>query len=202
MAVEVALFAALGGSDCCNGRASSPTHRPAVSVLALAITCVAGVVLRGLAGLSRRRLALAAAIGVGLVSIGAALVVVGLPARLLAPAHWSELVDELGSGLGGIEGVDLPYAGGDDWIRLTLLLGAPGAARSRRARSSFWPARRREPMRVAGLALLITLFAVPATLDDPPGSELLWGLPLLIVAPPGSGSPGCVDAGRWSRSRS
>ena len=181
VAVEVALFAALGGYGLLQWSRLVSDPPAGRLWLALAITCVAGVVLRGLAGLSRRRLALAAAIGVGLVSIGAALVVVGLPARLLAPAHWSELVDELGSGLGGIEGVDLPYAGGDDWIRLTLLLGVP-ALLGLASAASFWPARRREPMRVAGLALLITLFAVPATLDDPPGSELLWGLPLLIGA--------------------
>ena len=54
------------------------------------------------------------------------MVVVGLPARLLAPGHWPELLESLGGGLAGIEDAELPYDGRDVWLRLTLLLLAAG----------------------------------------------------------------------------
>ena len=66
----------------------------------------------------------------------------GLPARLLAPNDWGELFDGLDRGLAGVESVEWPYDGPDEWIRLTIMLGAPfllGIA----AAVAFWPARRR-----------------------------------------------------------
>ena len=45
--------------------------------------------------------------------------------RLLGPRGWDELGDGLDRGLEGIQTVDWPYAGPDEWIRLTILLGAP-----------------------------------------------------------------------------
>ena len=65
----------------------------------------------------------------------------GLPGRLLLPAHWSEFTDGLDRGLAGVQGVDWPYDGPDEWIRRTILLGAP-ALLTIAATLTFWPARR------------------------------------------------------------
>ena len=62
---------------------------------------------------------------VALATLGLGLMAAGLPARLLAPTGWSELFDGLDRGLAGVESVEWPYDGPDEWIRLTILLGAP-----------------------------------------------------------------------------
>ena len=49
---------------------------------------------------------------IALVTLVLGLVAAGLPARLLLPAHWSELTDGLDRGLAGVEGVVWPYGGG------------------------------------------------------------------------------------------
>ena len=73
-----------------------------------------------------------AALAIAVLATAAATVVVGLPARLLSPSNWPELIDNLGLGLAGIEDTDMPYDGGDVWLRLTLLLGRAAVARPRR----------------------------------------------------------------------
>jgi transglutaminase-like putative cysteine protease len=126
---------------------------------------------------SRARLAAAL---VGLLALGAAATATGLPARLLLLPNWPELIDGISRGLAGIEDNELPYAGADEWLRLTLLLFAPVLV-CLAAVVGFWPARRRGPLRVLALAALVTLYGVAVTLDSP-GAELLWGVALTVLA--------------------
>ena len=44
----------------------------------------------------------AAAVTIGLIGIALALGAIGLPLRLLGPAHWDELADGLDRGLAGV----------------------------------------------------------------------------------------------------
>lgn len=179
-ATELALFAALGAFGLAQWSrllANPPLGR---LFAALAVVCAGAALMRLLAGrdLAGPVKSIAAAV-LATAATGAALVVVGLEARLLAPANWAELIDEVSRGLAGIEDATLPYAGADDSIRLTLLLGVPallGAA----AALAFWPARRRGISRALALVPLIALYGFAATLDTPRG-ELVLGVVLLLL---------------------
>ena len=122
----------------------------------------------------------AAALVVGVAGIALALVAAGLPLRLLAPAHWGELSDGLDRGLAGIQSVDWPYDGRDEWVRRSILLGAPfliGLA----ALVAFFPARRgATPRHAVGLVLLLVVYGTAVTEHDP-GEPLLRGLALLAL---------------------
>ena len=122
--------------------------------------------------------AIAALIGVVMVALG--LMAAGLPGRLLLPAHWAELFDGLDRGLAGVEGVEWPYRGPEEWIRLSVLLGAP-ALLTIAALFTFWPARRAASvLRVAGLITLLLLYGT-AVAEHDPGQPLLRGLVLLVL---------------------
>jgi transglutaminase-like putative cysteine protease len=116
----------------------------------------------------------------GLVTVAVGLVVAGLPARLLLPGNRSELADNLDRGLGGIRTVDWPYAGEEEWLRLAVLLGAPlllGVA----VTLAFWPARRAGGvLRGVALALLLLLYAVAVT-ENQPSAPMLRGVVLLLL---------------------
>ncbi len=178
--VEAALFAALGGFALAHwsGLVIDPPAERLVA--ALAIVTAAAVALGLLAGRGDGRSMRIAAIAIGAGATVAALVVVGLPLRLLWVGNWGELVDSIGNGLIGIEESELPYPGDDVWTRLTLLLGGPFAL-GLAATLAFMPSRRRRLMRTVALALLVGLYAVAVTLDAP-GSEMLLGIVLLVLA--------------------
>ncbi len=178
--VELALFTALAGFALIQW-ARLVVDPPGLRLLAALAIVVAGA---GVIGLATRRWPerfgrlFAVAVGVG--ATLAAMVVVGLPARLLAPTNWSELADNLSTGLAGMQQNDLPYNHADVWTRLAFLLGGPlgiGLA----ATVGFWPGRRRSAARVAALAIVVGLYGVAVTLDAP-DSELLLGIVLLLVA--------------------
>ena len=124
------------------------------------------------------RAALAAA--VGLVTVAAGLVIAGLPARYLLPGNRHELADNLDRGLGGIRTVDWPYAGDEEWLRLSLLLAVPlvlGVA----ATLAFWPARRGHAgLRALALVLLLLLYGIAVT-ETQASVPLLRGLVLLAL---------------------
>jgi protein-glutamine gamma-glutamyltransferase len=116
----------------------------------------------------------------GLATIVLGLVAAGLPVRLLGPGNWPELFDGLDRGLAGMQTVEWPYGGPDEWVRLSILLGPPcllGIA----ATLAFFPARRAAPgLRMAGLVMLLLLYGMPVTEHDP-GEPLLRGLVLLAL---------------------
>jgi transglutaminase-like putative cysteine protease len=122
--------------------------------------------------------ALAALVGVGMLALG--LMAAGLPGRLLLPAHWAEFADGLDRGLAGVEGVEWPYGGPEEWIRLSVLLGAP-ALLTIAALLTFWPARRGTAiLRAGGLITLLLLYGT-AVAEHEPGAPALRGLVLLIL---------------------
>ncbi len=175
---ELALFAALGGLGIAQW--ARLLGDPPVDRLlgALAIACATGAALLWL-GRRERRGRSVIAWAVAAIGGGCAVVAVGLPVRMLAPAQWAELGENLRSGLAGIQSASLPYEGADEWLRLTLLLGVPALLGPASA-LAFWPSSRRDPLRVAALVPLVAIFAIAVTLDDP-GAELLWGVALLAL---------------------
>ena len=122
----------------------------------------------------------AAALLIGLGTILLGLGAAGLPLRLLGPGNWGELADGLDRGLAGLQTVEWPYEGPEEWIRLTILLGAPlllGLA----ALLAFFPARRgRALLNGLGLVLLLVAYGTAVTEHDP-GEPLLRGLALLLL---------------------
>ena len=163
------------------------TGPPIARVIGLGATAVATgatiAVLRARWGTGARLATLAAAL------VGA-LLVAGVPARLLAPGRWGTLGGRLHGGLGAIGSTLWPYSGHDPWTRIDLMLVlaiAPIGA----AAVAFWPARRRGPLAgasarvrpVVALALLLTVYVL-GLLDSDGGSVTVEGLVLLglIVA--------------------
>jgi transglutaminase-like putative cysteine protease len=118
-----------------------------------------------------------AAAAISAAAIAIALVVIGIPARMLAPGGWDQLRDRLGQSLDGVGGVSVPYDGTDRWTRLTILGAAPLAV-GLAAAATFWPARRRFIGRAIGLVLLLVLY-VTTVAWRPPEGELGQGVILL-----------------------
>ena len=120
-----------------------------------------------------------AALG-ALAATAAGLVAIGVPLRLLGPEAWDQLGHEIGRGFAGLDGnVEYPYGGKNDWSRLVLLAGLP-LALGLAAVLAFWPsAKVAGGSRTLGLATLIGVYAVGATVAAA-GQPLLLGLVLLI----------------------
>lgn len=118
----------------------------------------------------------------GVVATMLALAAVGISPRLLWPAGWGELGASLDHGLAGLAGsVGYPYAGDNEWSRLTILAVAP-LALGLAATLAFWPATEaaRRPLRLAGLAVAIAVYAGAVVTNPPPGA-LPRGLLLLAL---------------------
>lgn len=110
------------------------------------------------------------------------MVIVGLPARLLLPAGWSELGTGIDLGLSGIgEGLDYPYGGPNEWSRLLALIAAPmivGLA----ALLTFLPLRRDAGSpRLAGLAVLLIAYGMATTIYGPDLVVLRGAILLLAI---------------------
>ena len=129
-------------------------------LLPVAIALAAGVVMgrvQGFAGYRRHF----PSIVLGLGAVTVSLVAVGVPGRLLLPGGWGELVAGFTQGLEALPDVRLPYAGVDDWPRLTVLTGGALLV-ALAAAAAFWPARRgATPGHAIGLLALTALFVVP-----------------------------------------
>ncbi|HEX8065451.1 MAG TPA: transglutaminaseTgpA domain-containing protein [Thermoleophilaceae bacterium] len=182
LAARLAAFAALAGFGAAHwmGFVAHPPGWRAAAVVAIATGCGAA-----LAASARPTAPRAVAVAVRAAMVAAALaaaaVAIGLQARLLLPASIGELRDGLDAGLAGTSTTSWPYSGGDSWVRLALLLGVP-AATVPAAALAFWPARRAAaPLRLTSLALLVALFAVPATEHDV-SAPLARGALLLALA--------------------
>jgi transglutaminase-like putative cysteine protease len=193
--VRLAAFAALAlfGAAHWAALVVAPSFGRTLLVVLVALAGGAVLVVLGAAPTSRaltralggrRRSARAVVVGLALLTgvatlclgLGAA----GLPLRLLGPENWPEFADGLDRGLGGVQGVDWPYEGQDEWIRLTILLGAPFLL-AIAATLAFFPARRGAPvLRSAGLVVLLVLYGTAVTEHDP-GAPLLRGLALLVL---------------------
>jgi protein-glutamine gamma-glutamyltransferase len=179
--IRLATFAALAAFGAAHW-ALLVENAPGGRTLLVVLVAVAGAATLGLldrVALPRPAVHALAAL-VALVTLALGLMTAGLPARLLAPGGWTELFDGLDRGLAGVESVEWPYEGPDEWIRLAILLGAPlmlGIA----AAVAFWPARAAAPaLRFVGLVVLLLLYGTAVTEHDP-GRPLLRGLGLLLL---------------------
>jgi transglutaminase-like putative cysteine protease len=176
---------------------------PPVVAVAAALAAIAAaaalLALVGRLGIGRWRAgALAAATLAAATAV--ALVAVGVPASTLVPGGWDELGAGVDRGLAGLGGdVEFPYAGGEPWSRLTLLAGLV-LALSVAAALSFWPGRgARSRPSIAGLAILVAIYAAGAAIGSGPES-LLAGLALLLLVAawlwlPGLGPRAALVAG-------
>jgi transglutaminase-like putative cysteine protease len=177
--IELICFAALGIVASLQWASLVADPPAARIVLAVALATTAGAALAAIGRLPRPRAtrwALAAAAGVCALCL--ALVIVGLPARLLLPGHWAELSANLDRSLNGLTDVPVPYAGADVWTRLVILLAAPlmvGVA----AFAAFWPRRRRAAGRICALVMLIALYLVAVAWARP--ERQLAGGALLVL---------------------
>ena len=179
-AVELGLFALIAAfSMALWARLVEPSSADR-QALALLVVAAGAIALQLLARIGSRGGRRTLSITVAFATVIGALVAAGLPAHLLAPAQWGELRTQIQGGMGGIEQAELPYAGSDPWIRLTLVLGAPALV-ALAGMIAFWPAGRRGPARTAALAVLLIAYGIAATLDNP-GAEAFWGIVLLVLA--------------------
>ena len=183
-ALRFAAFAALAGFAALHWIglvADPPIGRAAVALIAV---CGGAATLALIARAQIRRVpAWTLALVVSVVATAASALAIGLPARLLAPANWGELVDHLVGGVEELGNADYPYGGPDPWARLAILLGLSlglGLA----AAFAFWPVRRVAPaLRTLALVTLVAGYATAATLRSA-GAPLLggFGLALLVAA--------------------
>ena len=181
LAVRLAVFAALGAYGTAHWGTlvvGAPVGR---TLLVVAVATGGGALLALIGRLALPRpavFALAAAVGV--VTLGLGLMASGAQARVVLPGGWGELFDGLDRGLAGIRGVEWPYAGPEEWIRLTVLMGPPFLL-AVAATVTFWPARRAGPaLRIAGLVVLLILYGTPVT-EHGPSAPLLHGFGLLLL---------------------
>jgi hypothetical protein len=178
-AVDISLFAAIAFIGLAQW-SRLVFHSPMIKLLfSLGVVCVgARLLLAVRPGSERGPARTLLAFAIALATFCGALIVAGLPARLLLPAHWGELLSNVGDGLRGIEDAAVPYEGGNTWVSLDFTLG--GAAMTAIAGAvAFWPAQRRDRRRVIALVLLLVSYAIPIALYQP-SAELFWGLLLLI----------------------
>jgi protein-glutamine gamma-glutamyltransferase len=181
LVMRLVAFAALGlfATAHWNRLVAEPPRGRMLLVLLIVTGGGAALALLGRAPV-RRPLVYAAAALIAVIILALSLMAAGLPGRFLLPAHWSEFFDGLDRGLAGVQGVDWPYDGSEEWIRLTVLLGAP-AFLTIAAVLAFWPARRgRGALRFAGLATLL-LFYGTAVAEHDPGQPAGRGLVLLVL---------------------
>ncbi len=180
-AVEIALFAAIAFIGLAQW-SRLVFHSPMIKLLfSLAVICAgARLLLAVRAGSDRGPGATLLATAIALATFCGALIVAGLPARLLLPAHWGELFTNVGDGLRGIEDATVPYEGTNTWVAIDLTLGG-AAITAIAAAVAFWPAQRRDRRRVLALILLLASYTIPIILYTP-GGELFWGLLLLVLS--------------------
>jgi transglutaminase-like putative cysteine protease len=181
LAARLTVFAALAAYGAIHW-AMLVVDAPAGRTLLTVVVAVGGAAALGLvarAPLPRPAVHALAAL-VALVTFCLGLMAAGLPARLLGPENWSELFDGIDRGLAGVRGVEWPYDGPDEWIRRTIMLGAP-LLLAIAAAMAFWPVRAAAPvLRVLGLVTLLVLYGTAVTEHDP-GRPLLRGLGLLVL---------------------
>ena len=96
------------------------------------------------------------------VGVVLAALVSGLEPRLLAPAHWEELVNGIGRGLEALGGVTLPYLGADPWPDVTVRLGGVLLVAAAAALIA-WPRQEGYGFPFFALALLLVLVITPVT---------------------------------------
>ena len=124
------------------------------------------------------RFAVVLRIAAVLVALVLALPISGVPARLLAPAHWGDLTSGLSQGIQTLPGIGVPYRGVDPWVRIVMLAGGvallvlAGALATRALR------RDRRPL---GAALVLAVAYTTPVVEHAPAHPYLSGVVLTIL---------------------
>jgi len=189
-ALTAAVFAPMCGFAAAHWAGLLASPPVAEVVLVVAIATVLGIVLALSARLEPAHRALARLVRVSAVVVAAlaALVAVGIPPDLLAPAGWGELVAGLDRGFGGVPQARWPYAGTSEWVRLTILLAIPLISVPAAAFALWPPApgpggpEAAAVRRGGALLLLLTLFGLAAAQHPLPDNAARGGALLLLLA--------------------
>ena len=90
-----------------------------------------------------------------------ALLVAGVPLRMLGWHQWDDLVSGMSQGISSTPAITVPYRGIDEWVRTAILSGGT-ALLALAALLAFWPRRGTTPgYPIAAAVALGTLYAVP-----------------------------------------
>lgn len=170
-ALRLAAFFALAGFASLQ-YATLVVHPPGARLLAITAITTAGAAALLLSGRIvepwRRHLL---AVGVGALTLAAALLAIGIPLSLLAPARWPALAHDLRGGYSALAGWLWPYRGGSEWGRLAVLAPLPPVLVAS-ACLCFWPSSRaRAARQLCALLLLLALFLAGAANQREPA----WG---------------------------
>jgi hypothetical protein len=178
--VRLAAFAALGFFGALNWAALIRPARSGSMLLALLVALAGAWVLISVpAGAGDRRRRVTAGL-VTLALLVLALLTAGVPARLLGPKAWDELVSAMGEGIGSTPGITVPYRGLDDWVRIAILSGGT-ALLALSALLAFWPRRAgRIGYPAAAAVALAALYAVPI-IEHGPDHPYLGGAVFCVL---------------------
>jgi transglutaminase superfamily protein len=109
-----------------------------------------------------------------------ALLVAGVPIRMLGWRNWGELVSGMSQGISSTPAITVPYRGVDEWVRIAILSGGT-ALLALSALLAFWPRRTPTPgYPLAAAVALGTLYAVPI-IEHGPDSPYLDGALFCIL---------------------
>jgi transglutaminase-like putative cysteine protease len=121
-----------------------------------------------------------AAGGVAFVLLILAVLVAGVPLRMLGWHQWDDLVSGMSQGISSTPAITVPYRGIDEWVRTAILSGGT-ALLALAALLAFWPRRGTTPgYPIAAAVALGTLYAVPIV-EHGPDSPYLDGAMFCIV---------------------
>ena len=96
-----------------------------------------------------------------------ALLVAGVPLRMLGWHQWDDLVSGMSQGISSTPAITVPYRGIDEWVRTAILSGGT-ALLALAALLAFWPRRGATPgYPIAAAVALGTLYAVPIVEHGP-----------------------------------
>src|SRR6478752_2898824 len=109
-----------------------------------------------------------------------ALLVAGVPLRMLGWRHWDDLVSGMWQGISSTPAITVPYRGIDEWVRTAIMSGGT-ALLALAALLAFWPRRGTTPgYPLAAAVALGVLYAVPV-IEHGPDSPYFDGALFCIV---------------------
>ena len=109
-----------------------------------------------------------------------AVLVAGVPLRMLGWHQWDDLVSGMSQGISSTPAITVPYRGIDEWVRTAILSGGT-ALLALAALLAFWPRRGVTPgYPIAAAVALGTLYAVPIV-EHGPDSPYFDGAVFCIV---------------------
>jgi transglutaminase-like putative cysteine protease len=150
-------------------------------LLGVVVAAAAGGLLLTIAPDKRRWVRLAGMAGAVIGVFVLALLVAGVPVRLLGPRNWDELFTGLGEGIASLPAITVPYRGVDEWVRIALVSSGTALA-GVAALIAFWPRReaRTPGWPIAAAVALGALYTVPIV-ERGPQAPYLGGAVFCIL---------------------